>query len=322
MADENQGSPVAAEETYFNTGGEQGTLTPEAEKPNGEEKAGLPTEEVNSDGSALVRDDKGRFVKTIPFDVFHAEREEHKQTKAKLGELSDFKARMEERWRLLENAATQAAPAKEEDPEPDASVDIFAHNAWLKRQLSKVTDGIAQRDRQTQEQAAAAEGEKKVWNYWNQDAAAYKAKPENADFDESVKWMSAERTKQLKALSGLHPKFKTENGIVEQINSELRDIVIAAANNRISPAEYIHNMAKEWGWKATPPAGNGSLTLPEQLARVAAAQDASRTVGGAGGSPAGQELTLEQIMAMAPAEFRTWHSDPKNSRRYDKLMGA
>lgn len=315
-----EGGLSAAENAFFDSGGNV-PLEPEKPADGLQTENQTPPETVEPDGSVNVRDDKGRFVKTIPFDVFHAEREQHKQTKAEMAELREFKGRMEERWQLLASAAQQTEQKPvDQDPEPDPNTDIFAHNAWLKRQIDGFKKTQTDRDQSEKQAKEASEGEARVWNYWNETAKAYKA--ENPEFEDAVKFMSDARTKQLKSLSGLHPQLRTEAGIVQQINSELHAIIVAAAQNGVSPAKYVFDMAKEWGYAGKQPPANEALTLPAELARVATAQAASRTVGAAPGAATGAELTLQQIVDMPQGEFKAWMADPKNSRRYDKLMGA
>src|SRR5690606_27583681 len=84
-----------ADRAYFESGGE---AEPEqqAEQPEGEEQ--------QAEEGQQPRDDKGKFV---PHGALHAEREEHKKTRAEVQELRDFKIRMEERWRLAEQLASQ-----------------------------------------------------------------------------------------------------------------------------------------------------------------------------------------------------------------------
>lgn len=308
----------AAETAFFETGG-NAPLEPTPETVTQPEA--IQPEPVEQDGSVNVRDDKGRFVKTIPFDVFHAEREQHKQTKAEMAELREFKGRMEERWQMLAAAAQQTEQKPvDNDPEPDPNTDIFAHNAWLKRQFEGLKKGQTEREASEAKAKEASEFEGKVWQFWNNDAATYKAT--NPEFEDAVKWMSETRTAQLQAMADVHPQFSTEAGVVAQINRELFEINVLAAQQGKKPAEIIFNMAKKWGYQGKQPPANEALTLPAELAKVAAAQTASRTVGAAPGAATGAELTLQQIVDMPQAEFKQWMADPKNSRRYDKLMGA
>jgi hypothetical protein len=79
-------------------------------------------------------------VKTVPHETFHAEREEHKKTKAELAELREFKAAMDERMRWFE--AAQQQPAKDDTP-PDPNVDVFAALKWTQDKL------LDSRNRQT-----------------------------------------------------------------------------------------------------------------------------------------------------------------------------
>jgi hypothetical protein len=190
----------------------------------------------------------------------------------------------------------------------------------LKRQLDKVTGTIAERDRQAQEQTQAAEGERRVWSYWNETAQAEKA--ENPEFEDAVKYLSDMRTKQLKSLAGVHPGFRSDDGIVKQINSELRDLIIAAAQNGSSPAKVVFQMAKEWGYQGKAPPPPDPLVLPDSLKRVEQAQSQSRTIATAPGRAGGDEMTPEALLALPEPEFAAWMNVPANARKYKAWMGG
>lgn len=316
MSDENLETGLSeAESAYFESGGAAPLEPPKEQAKEGpEEQPQEGAEQPEGD-----RDEKGRFKsKTIPFDVFHAEREEHKRTKSEMAELRDFKARMEERWRLLENAAAQQA-TPEEQPVPDPEKDIFGYAKWQAEQIKALKDRIEGGEKATREQQEAQQVETAIISHWKESAAQEKAS--NPEFGDAVLWLAGQRENQLAALGKFHPQFRTPEGIRAQIDREVRDITIMAKQQGVSPARMVFELAQSWGYKGKAP-NPADVKLPDQLVNVQKAQDASRTVGAASGSAGGQELTLEQVLAMPMPEFNSWIGDPKNARRYDKLMGA
>jgi hypothetical protein len=128
--------------------------------------------------------------------------------------------------------------------------------------------------------------------------------------------MAGERTKQLKALAGVNPNLRTEQGITAQINEELKGVVVAAAQARISPAEYIHNMAKEWGFKA-------KAAEPDPAKVIADAnkgKDAEVSLSAMGGGAAPGPKSAEDVAAMSPADFEAWLT--KNPKGFKRLFGG
>jgi hypothetical protein len=316
MADEKEAEGLSpSEQAFFESGG-QTEVTPETPAPVEtpvEGAEGAPPE------ANAPRDEKGKFV---PHQALHAEREEHKKTRAEVQELKEFKARMDERWRLIEAAAANQPPEQQADPdpEPDPNVDIFKHNAWLSRQLARERQTTAERQQHEEQTRQAAEGEKRVWEYWHETARAESAA--NPEFADAVTFMSGVRTKQLKSLAGVHKAFKSEAGIAQQIDAELRDLVIASAQNGLSPAKVVFEMAKEWGYQGKAPPPPDPLVLPDALKRVEQAQSQSRTIATAPGRAGGDEMTPEALLALPEPEFAAWMNVPANARKYKAWMGG
>lgn len=319
---ENQSALTAEETAYFESGGNAPLTAPE---PEHVEKEGLQTEAEGLTAPQEVaetekaRNEKGRFV---PHQALHAEREEHKKTKAQLEEISRKQAILEDRWNTLLKAGVGAEqkPA-EEDPEPDPNVDIFAHNAWLKRQIEKERSIRSEREEAERQARASQEQEQAIWSEWHQSAQSYMA--EAPDFGDAVKFMSDLRDRQLQALSFANPQLRTEQGRVQQINAELKSIIQAAKQQGLSPAQAVYQLAQGFGYQkaAQPPAqAQQPLQMPERLASVARAQEASRTVGQTNGKAGGDELTLEGLMSMSRDEFNAWVD--KNPTKFKKLMGG
>lgn len=315
---ENQSALTAEEVAYFESEGDAPLTAPE---PEHVEKEGLQTEaegltvpqEVAETEKA--RDEKGRFV---PHQALHAEREEHKKTKAQLEEISRKQAILEDRWNTLLKAGVGAEQKPvEEDPEPDPNVDIFAHNAWLKRQIEKERSIRSEREEAEKQTRAAQEQEQAIWSEWHQSAQTYMA--ETPDFGEAVKFMSELRDRQLQALSFANPQLRSEQGRVQQINAELKQIVQAAKQQGLSPAEAVYQLAQGFGYQKVAQ-GQQTPQMPDKLVSVARAQEASRTVGQAPGKAGGDELTLEGLLAMSPAEYDKWVQ--ANPNKFRSLMGG
>jgi len=315
---ENQSALTAEESAYFESGGNAPLTAPE---PENVEKEGLQTEAEDLTAPQEVaetekaRDEKGRFV---PHQALHAEREEHKKTKAQLEEISRKQAILEDRWNTLLKAGVGAEqkPA-EEDPEPDPNVDIFAHNAWLKRQIEKERSIRSEREEAEKQTRAAQEQEQAIWSEWHQSAQTYMA--ETPDFGDAVKFMSELRDRQLQALSFANPQLRSEQGRVQQINAELKSIIQAAKQQGLSPAEAVYQLAQGFGYQKAGQALQPPQ-MPDKLASVARAQEASRTVGQAPGKAGGDELTLEGLLAMSPAEYDKWVQ--ANPNKFRSLMGG
>lgn len=313
----------AEESAYFESGG--ASPLPGIQEAEHVEEKGLQAE---AEGLAApqevaeaekVRDEKGRFV---PHQALHAEREEHKKTKAQLEEISRKQAILEDRWNTLLKAGVggEQKPA-EEDPEPDANVDIFAHNAWLKRQIDKERSIRSERDEAEKQTRAAQEQDQAIWSEWHQSAQSYMA--ETPDFGDAVKFMSDLRDKQLQALSFANPQLRNEQGRVQQINAELKSIIQAAKQQGLSPAQAVYQLAQGFGYQKAAqaaPQGQQQPQMPDKLASIARAQEASRTVGQTAGKAGGDELTLEGLLAMSASEYSEWVE--KNPNKFRRLMGG
>lgn len=323
MAGDNEeiGSLSAEDQAYFSSRGET-EVKPEPQKEpetvvDPDVEAELAEDDITD---APAADGQVEPKKLVPLTALTRERKDAKELRARLSEIEKENAVLADRWNMIlkANEAQAQQPAKDEDPEPDPNTDIFAHNQWLKRQVEALRTSNEQTRQADQQAKQAEEQETKVWNFWHQSAAAYKA--ETPDFNDAVTWMSTERTRQLKALSGLQPQFKTEEGIVRQINSELKDIVIAAAQGGVSPAEYIYSMAKEWGYTPkqaaqTTEAAIAALTKTEQ--NITAATSLSS----ASGTRPNAALDPQAIANMSPSEFESWLS--KNGEKgFRKMAGG
>lgn len=299
---------TADETAFFESGGEK--EIPSEPKPEAE---AAPVEDL----TAQAEIEGAGKPKMVPHQTFHAEREEHKKTKAELAEMREFKAAMEERMRWFE-AASQ--PQKEDDTPPDPNVDVFAALKWTQDQLNALKTQNQETQQKTEQERQAQQQEQQVWTYWQQDAATYTK--ENPDFGNAAKWLSDFRDKQLAALSTFDQRFASPQQRNAQIEAELKDIVIRAAQSKRSPAQLVYELAKGYGYQAkaadaADPAGG----LNARIDQLDKAQGASRTVGAAPGNAGGDEITAEALANMPEAEFTVWMAKPENAAKFRKLMG-
>lgn len=304
---------LSAEETaFFESGGEKEIAAPEPEAQ--------PEPEIDVDAAAKAavegqpRDEKGKFV---PHQALHAEREEHKKTKAELQELQQFRARMEERLNWVERLG-QPEPRQEDVP-PDPDKDIFGALKYEREKREALERQIAEQANQSALAQQQKHAEQMVWTAWEQDAQSY-AK-ENPDFGNAAKWLAEFRDKQLESLGHVNRQFADVRARNAQIESELAAIVVAAKQQGMSSAQAIYQIAQGYGYQPKP-ADPAKLELPEQLQKVAKAQDASRTIGAASGKAGGDEMTLEALNSMPDHEFQAWVEVPANARRFKQLMGG
>lgn len=316
MTEENTSGAFTPEESaYFESGGET-TIAPEPPATT-EPNVAAPAESTQQpEAGQQERDDKGRFV---PHQALHAEREEHKKTKAELENIRQQQAILNDRWQTLLSVGKQQQQ-EEVKPPPDPDTDIFGYAKWQGEQLEKLQKTIADEKAQREQAETVSREEAQVWQAWEADASAYAA--QQPEFGAAVEFLSQTRTAQLKALGAIDQRLSTPAGINAQINAELKAIIVQARQAGMSPAAAVHEIAKGYGFKAAPPATPDSLKLPEQLATVAAAQEAAKTVGQSGGRAGGDALTPEAIAAMPAAEFDRWMADPKNARLFEKMMGG
>lgn len=156
MSDMEEGKLSAEAEAYFSSGGE---VLPE-DKPNtaieqpetsAVQEQPQPEAPVTDGDNAEQEGDPNR---TVPYGALSKERSRRKEIEAKLQAELTAKAVLEDRWNTLTQAMQQngVAAAVDDDPEPDPTVDIFAHMQWQGRQNKKVLEQIQERETQAVQQ--------------------------------------------------------------------------------------------------------------------------------------------------------------------------
>lgn len=310
-----------SEQAYFESSGATEVVETPAASATPDPAAAPVVDPAVADAPAADRDEKGRFV---PHQALHAEREEHKKTKAALDEISRKQAVLEDRWNTILKLKEPQEQQPVVDTPPDPNEDIFAFSKWQADKIKALEEKVTGREKQEEQQRTISQQESELWNHWSESATSYAQ--EKTDFGDAVKFLSDMRTKQLTALAAVEPSFATEQGRLNQINAELRQIVAGARQIGASPAEVVYQVAASFGYAPTgvapTPADPGKLELPEKLAQIDAAQNASRTLATPGGRSATDPLTPEAIASMTPTEFEAWIKSPDNAKRFESMMGG
>lgn len=306
-----------SEAAYFESGGNT-EITADAPAPVADNPSPEPIADpvAAADQQPTERDEKGRFV---PHQALHAEREEHKKTKAELEEIRRTQAVLNDRWNTLLKLKEQSTAEEPAGP-PDPNEDIFAYAKWQGDKIKALEEKVTGREKQEEQARTVAEQDREIWSHWSESANAYAA--EKADFGDAVKFLSDARTKQLAAFGAIDPNFSTEQGRLNQINAELRHIVMNAKQKGQNPAEVVYQIAAAYGYAPAAPADPGKVALPEKLAAIDAAQNASRTLATPGGRNAAEPMTAETIASMSASEFDAWYKSPDNQRLFAKMMGG
>lgn len=306
---ENTSGALSAEETaYFESGGsvelpfETTVETPVVEQETQVVEQQQPDE----------RDEKGRFV---PHGALHAEREERKKLASELQTIREQNAILNDRWNTLLQARMPEQQANDAPPNPED--DIFAFSKWQADQLKQLTEKVTSKEQAELQQKQFVEQERAVWNEWSQSAQTFAA--QTPDFNDAVKFLSDARAKQLEALSFADKRFADPEARNGQINAELKQIVLSAKAQNISPAEAVYQISKSYGFAGKQPTDTSAA---DKLAQIDAAQNASRSLTKTPGNSGVDPMSAEAILAMPPREFEAWYKKPENVRRFNALIGG
>lgn len=271
----------------------------------------------------------GRFIR---FGAFDKERQARRALEADLKAEREARskeqverARVAERLDLLNQALTAPAttdPAKAEPAEPpDPEKDIFGYVRWQDQRMAEMQKRFEETAKQGQErhqQTAAQLQEAGIRGAYVNDAQRFATT--NPDFGAAYQHLLQSRDQELAHVGVSDPKRRAA-----LIAAEERDIVEGALRDGVSPAQRIYGLAKLRGHvvpaapaptEATPPTptaavNNGTATngavapsVSDEIARIKAGADASKSLSTAGSSPSG--LTVEALASMPQDEFDAW----------------
>jgi len=291
-----------------NENAEAGEFTPE-EKAYFDNRGDVPEKPVETPAAEAVPEaevdageggeDKPKGSPQVPLRALTKEREGNKEYRKQLDELRTKYAVMEDRW----NRILQPQPEPEPTPQPpDPEQDIFAYSKWQAEQLEALKAKIEGKEQQETQTIQQREAERAVWDYWEKDGKAFAA--QTPDFGDAATWLAETRDKQLQALSVADPRFADKRARDAQMNAELKDIIVAAGQQGASPAQYVYEIAKAWGYAGPKPKADADPV--KEIEKLAANVEAERTLSSAAGSPSRPAPTAEDIANMSPDDFEAW----------------
>lgn len=268
----------------------------EPAKPDAEE----PDDLTDAAGKPLPPDEARKIA-------LRRERQRARELETQLATERETKARMEERWRTMQDMAAaqwqadqqQAAQtAPQADPEPDRYADPIGHNEWALRQQGAK---LAALEAQTQQRQAVENEQRQfqaVRGAFAAKAAEFAAK--EPAFKDAYDHLTQSRFNEL-VMMGFQPAVAQQTILREEA------IIVAQwLQQGQDPAAKAFELAKLRGF--APKAPEPPVPAPQpgveavklQQTRTAAAASLSA----ASGAPPDNGLSLEDIARLPPDEFR------------------
>jgi len=225
-----------------------------------------------------TREKTNGFSRTVPHGALHAEREEHKKTRAALAQLRAQHAQ------ILEQLG--------QDAPPDPAQDFLGATCW---------------QAEANQRAKQASAEQQLWQEWRE--ACDSSKEALPDLDGALDFLAETRERQLTALGHIDKHFQDENNRLQQMQAELRDLVQISLERGDNPASLLYELARAHGYA-------GFDMQQARFKDLGAAQKAARTLAASGGREAGDPALLESLANMSEAEFARWYeANPQSFRQ-------
>jgi len=171
---------------------------------------------INIDDSESAGTEKSaQFSRTVPHAALHAEREEHKKTRAALAQLRESHAQI-------------LAQIEKQQP-------IKSETQNQEQQLEQISDSI--------------ESHSALWQIWDQ--ARETSKAQLPDLDQALSFLTTMREQQLQALAEIDTRFQNKQNRDSQMLDELRDLIKVSIERGENPAQMIYGLARGFGYHAT-----------------------------------------------------------------------
>jgi len=264
-----------------------------------EEKATIAIEPQNTSfGEELTAEKSGNFNRTVPHGALHAERAEHKKTRAALAQLRAQHAQM---LAELGTRYKQQEGGNGGNP-PDPTQDFLAFTRWQAQEINQQKNQTIQ----TNELEKQANEERQVWQAWEQ--AYTTSKAQLPDLDKALGFLAQTRERQLSALAQIDTRFQDETARARQMQAELHDLVGASLEKGENPAAMIYELALGLGY--------GGIDKTERFKGLDQAQKAARTLAASNGHEAGDTMLMETLANLSEADFARWYeANPESFRR-------
>jgi len=234
---------------------------------------------------AIEAEEKAQsFSRTVPHGALHAERAEHKKTRAALAQLKAQHAQM-----LMELGNTHKQQENQENRNPpDPTQDFLGFTRWQNSQQSDKRE------------------EHQLWQVWEQVRETSRA--QLPDLDAAIDFLAGARERQLSALGQIDTRFQDKKIRLQQMQTELLDLVGASLNKNENPAVMIYELARAYGY--------GAVEAAERFQGLDKAQKAARTLTASNGHETGDAMLMETLAALPEADFARWYeANPDAFRR-------
>jgi hypothetical protein len=226
-----------------------------------------------------------------------------------------YEARFEELLKLVPQPAQQQASP--EPAIPDVQTDPVGHIVGTMQQLGASQQQIERALAEQRQQ----EQQRQVVTTIQQRAAALETayRAEHPEYDDSMRYLQAVRTRQLQSLGITDPAR-----IAQQIQTDAFQVAVAAIQEGANPAERLQRFAEASGWvppAAGAPAEPAAAAVPDQAARLSMVQQGqqhARNLGGVRGNGP-SPMTASKLLDMDDDAFLETLKKSKDAR---KLMGA
>jgi len=234
----------------------------------------------------------------VPIGALHEAREKGKAAESENAEL---RRQMQELQQALQSIG-RPAQAQQSDEMPDPIISPNEFKDWLGRRMQAEREPVEQMRQQQAQQAQEQRRIAELSEYASTHEQAFRQEYPQADYDGALDHMIGLKTREMQMM-----------GMPEaRIAQELRNLRIGtveyARQNGISPAAYVYNMAKLYGFQEKTTTAQPQQAA-QQVERLATAQKQTQSLAGASGRPRDDELTPTKIASMSEAEIAKLSDD-------------
>ena len=257
----------------------------------------------------------------VPHEKFHAEREEHKKTKAALETANAQLRHIAEMRAAVQQAARAETPEAGHDPESDPT-GVHYLAAELDRLKARENNrNVAQADAGL----AQAENQLLLGQLLDSEADAKAAIP---DYDAAAQHLAAGRAHELSML-GYGPR-----DVQQMLAAEVLEITRNAIATNRSPAELAYALARSRGYvpqravsasagqngrPILSPSGAPSAATGAMLDAIARGQKQGRSIGAMPGGGGHSQITMGDLAGLTDAEFQRIYATPEGQALIDAL---
>lgn len=265
------------------------------------------------DKPAPARDKSGKFTQQVPHKALHAERQEHKKTKASLDQERQTRELYAQRMDALIQKLDLRLPEPVQAEKPKAELPNFADPATLIDPDSDFIGALKQTQdaqRQILEARRQEEQARGQQEYRQKIAQTFRESMSIFEQQEPLFKQAVAHAVQVQHNVLRQHGIEDEVTRVQMIENDLVTMTEKALRERRNPAEILFGIAQAYGWQRPAAAPSQAQPTEELSSAAQKLQQVSRSMKAAGPSlssvpsTGGQiALTAAQIAAMSEDEF-------------------